>query len=80
MLWREEDKMARRTVKNLKVIISRDGWVKCGVTYNFMKTCYQWRSDLACIGCPMQELMKRSKANRGAFSFDTTEELFEDDD
>ena len=56
------------------VVIDHDGHVKCGSTnVRGLPICYKWRSPVACKDCPMQELMKRSKANRSSLMFETTE-------
>ena len=56
------------------VVIDHDGHVKCGsTTVRGLPICYKWRSPVACRGCPMQELINRSKANRSLLMFETTE-------
>ncbi len=56
------------------VVIDHDGHVKCGSTnVRGLPICYKWRSPVACRGCPMQELINRSKANRSLLMFETIE-------
>ena len=71
-LWRKEFDL-KVFNETIKTFISRKGKVICEASVAETHTCFKWRSELACKDCPMQELMKRSKANRSSFMFETTE-------